>query len=105
MFAVLTDHRRVSVINAPAGSGKTRVLTEAGRAWARAGLGEVIGITPSQSSRNTLAAGVAECYNTARFLGHTRAGRGRRGPVRIGAGHAAPGRRGLDDLHPPTCST
>src|SRR6266536_3208945 len=70
VFSVLTDGQRVSVINAPAGSGKTHVLTEAGRMWAAAGPGRVIGITPSQSSRNTLAAGVAECYNTAQFLGH-----------------------------------
>jgi primosomal protein N' len=57
-LAALTDGRRVSVINAPAGSGKTRVLAEAARAWTAAGLGPVIGITPSQSARNTLAAGV-----------------------------------------------
>ena len=38
-LAVLTDGRRVSVINAPAGSGKTWVLAAAGRAWAAAGLG------------------------------------------------------------------
>ena len=41
-----------------AGSGKTRVLAEAARIWAEAGLGPVIGITASQSARNTLAAGV-----------------------------------------------
>ena len=62
-LSVLTDGRRVSVINAPAGSGKTWVLAAAGRAWAAAGLGRVIGITPSQSARNTLAAGVPESYN------------------------------------------
>ena len=38
-LSVLTDGQRVSVINAPAGSGKTRVLAEAARAWAAAGLG------------------------------------------------------------------
>ena len=53
-LSVLTDGQRVSVVNAPAGSGKTRVLAEAARAWAAAGLGPVIGITPSQSARNTL---------------------------------------------------
>ena len=57
-LAALTDGRRVSVINAPAGSGKTRVLAEVCRAWTGAGLGQVIGITASQSARNTLAAGV-----------------------------------------------
>ena len=64
-LSVLTDGRRVSVIDTPAGSGKTWVLTAAGRAWAEAGLGRVIGITPSQSARNTLAAGVPESYNTS----------------------------------------
>ena len=59
-LAVLTDGKRVSVINAPAGSGKTWVLAAAGTVWAAAGLGRVIGITPSQSARNTLAAGVLQ---------------------------------------------
>ena len=69
-LSVLIDGRRVSVINAPAGSGKTRVLAEVGKAWAGAGLGPVIGITASQSARNTLAAGMGESYNSAQFLGH-----------------------------------
>jgi hypothetical protein len=85
-LAVLTDGRRVSVINAPAGSGKTWVLAAAGRAWAAAGLGRVIGITPSQSARNTLAAGVPESYNTAQFLGHLPGRRGARGPVQMRPG-------------------
>ena len=57
VLSVLTDGKRVSVINAPAGSGKTRVMTEAARVWTAAGR-PVIGLTPSQSARNTLAAGV-----------------------------------------------
>jgi hypothetical protein len=85
-LAVLTDGRLVSVINAPAGSGKTRVLAEAARIWAAAGLGPVIGITPSQSARNTLAAGVPVSYNAAQFLGHLPSRRGARGPVPIGPG-------------------
>ena len=80
------------MINAPAGSGKTRVLAEAARAWAAAGLGPVIGITPSQSARNTLAAGVPVSYNSAQFLGHLPGRRGARGPVPIRPGHAAAGR-------------
>jgi len=83
-LSVLTDGARVSVINAPAGSGKTRVLTETGRAWTRAGLGPVIGITASQSARNTLAAGVPESYNAAQFLGHLPGRRGARGPAETG---------------------
>ena len=61
VLSVLTDGNRVSVINAPAGSGKTRVMTEAARIWAAAGR-PVVGITPSQSARNTLATGVAGSY-------------------------------------------
>ena len=83
-LSVLTDGKRVSVINAPAGSGKTRVLTETGRAWAAAGLGPVVGITASQSARNTLAAGVPVSYNAAQFLGHLPGRRGARGPVDTG---------------------
>jgi AAA domain-containing protein len=78
-LSVLTDGRRVAVINAPAGSGKTRVLSEVAAQWAAAGLGSVIGITASQSARNTLAAGVAESYNSAQFLGHLPGQRGARG--------------------------
>jgi AAA domain len=83
---VLTGGRRVSVINAPAGSGKTWVLTASGQAWAAAGLGRVIGITPSQSARNTLAAGVPKSYNTAQFLGHLPGQRGARGPIQLQPG-------------------
>ena len=89
-LSVLTDGKRVSVINAPAGSGKTWVLAAAGRAWAAAGLGRVIGITPSQSARNTLAAGVPVSYNTAQFLGHLPGQRGARGPVQLRPGDLIP---------------
>ena len=85
-LAALTDGRLVSVINAPAGSGKTRVLAEAARISAEAGLGPVIGIIPSQSARNTLAAGVPHSYNAAQFLGHLPGRRGARGPIPIGPG-------------------
>jgi conjugative relaxase-like TrwC/TraI family protein len=84
-LAVLADGRLVSVINAPAGSGKTRVLAEIARIWA-AGGGAVIGITASQSARNTLAAGVPTSCNSAQFLGHLPGRRGARGPVPIGPG-------------------
>ena len=89
-LSVLTDGRCVSVINAPAGSGKTWVLAAAGRAWSAAGLGRVIGITPSQSARNTLAAGVPESYNTAQFLGHLPGQRGARGPIQLRPGDLIP---------------
>ena len=46
----------------------------------------MIGITASQSARNTLAAGVPVSYNAAQFLGHLPGRRSARGPVPIGAG-------------------
>jgi conjugative relaxase-like TrwC/TraI family protein len=84
-LSVLTDGQRASVINAPAGSGKTRVLTDTSRAWTAAGLGPVVGITASQSARNTLAAGVPMSRNAAQFLGHLPGRRGARGPVETGS--------------------
>jgi hypothetical protein len=86
VFWALTDDRRVSVINAPAGSGKTRVLAAAARAWTQNQAGPVIGITPSQAARNTLAAAVPDSYNTAQFLGHLPARRGARGLVTLEPG-------------------
>jgi len=83
-FHVLTSDRRVEVIVGPAGAGKTRVLAEIGKAWAQ---GRVVGVTPSQSSRDVLAeAGVAESYNFAQFLGHLKDRRGARGPVKLSQG-------------------
>ena len=58
-------------------------MAEAARLWAAAGRGPVIGITPSQSARNTLAAKVPESYNTAQFLGHLPGQRGARGPIDV----------------------
>jgi conjugative relaxase-like TrwC/TraI family protein len=85
-LAVLAGGRRVSVINAPAGAGKTRVLAAIGEAWRQAGLGPVIGITASQSARNTLAAGGIESYNSARFLGHLPGRRGANGHLPVAEG-------------------
>jgi AAA domain-containing protein len=50
----------------------------------------VIGITPSQSARNTLAAGVRESYNSAQFLGHLPGRRGARGPIALRPGDLIP---------------
>jgi AAA domain/TrwC relaxase len=83
-FHVLTSDRRVEVIVGPAGAGKTRVLAEIGRAWSH---GRMAGVTPSQSSRDVLAAaGVAESHNFARFLGHLKDRRGALGPVELARG-------------------
>src|SRR5215510_3328879 len=83
-FHVLTSDRCVEVIVGPAGAGKTRVLAQIGRAWSRS---RTVGVTPSQSSRDVLAAaGVAESYNFARFLGHAKDRRGALGCVELAPG-------------------
>jgi AAA domain-containing protein len=83
-FHVLTSDRRVEVIVGPAGAGKTRVLAEIGKAWPG---GRVVGVAPSQSARDVLAAaGVAESHNFARFLGHLKDRRGALGPVELARG-------------------
>ena len=86
-LSVLTDGQRVSVINAPAGSGKTRVLAEAARAWAAAGPGpgdrdHPVPVRPQHPGRR----GGRVSYNSAQFLGHLPGQRGARGPVAIGPG-------------------
>jgi hypothetical protein len=62
---VLTSARTVEVITGPAGTGKTRVLAAAARAWG----GPVFGTATSQNATNELrAAGVQMSANTTRLL-------------------------------------
>ena len=86
-FWVLTSARRAEVMAGPAGSGKTRTVAEMARMWRDAGMGEVIGLTTSQTAANVLAdAGVTRAYNTARFLGHLEGHREARGPLPVAPG-------------------
>ena len=86
-YVVLTSSRRAEVMAGPAGSGKTRAIAELARIWRDAGMGEVIGLTTSQTARNVLAeAGLARAYNTAQFLGHLRGRREARGPLPVSRG-------------------
>ena len=80
LFHALTSPRVAEVLIGPAGSGKTRALAAAARAWKAATGGPVIGLTTSQAARNVLAGvGVDHAENTASFLGHLPAQRGARG--------------------------
>jgi hypothetical protein len=86
-YLVLTSSRRAEVMAGPAGSGKTRTIAALARIWREAGMGEVIGLTTSQTARNVLAgAGVTQAYNTARFLGHLRDHREALGPRPVSRG-------------------
>jgi hypothetical protein len=69
IYHVLTSGRAVEVIVGPAGTGKTRSLAEAARAWLRAGMGPVFGTATSQNATNELRqAGVRVSANTTRLL-------------------------------------
>jgi hypothetical protein len=86
-FWVLTSARRAEVMAGPAGSGKTRTVAQMARMWRAAGMGEVIGLTTSQTAANVLAeAGITRAYNTARFLGHAEDRREARGPLPVAPG-------------------
>ena len=77
---VLTSPRVAEVLVGPAGSGKTRTLAEAARAWSSSGTGDVIGLATAQAARNVLAAaGVELAENSSVFLGHAPGRRGARG--------------------------
>jgi ATP-dependent exoDNAse (exonuclease V) alpha subunit len=83
LFHGLTSDQRVVVINAAPGAGKTTAAAAAARIWRSLGR-EVVGVTPSQSSRNTLARHIARSFNFAQFLGHAVDQRGKFGPVAFG---------------------
>jgi conjugative relaxase-like TrwC/TraI family protein len=85
LYHGLTSDERMIVINAAPGSGKTTTAIVAGRIWESLGR-EVVGVTPSQSSRDTLAAGIPRSFNFAQFLGHAKDQRGKFGPVAFGPG-------------------
>jgi hypothetical protein len=62
---VLTSDRTVEIMTGPAGTGKTRVLAAAARAWR----GPVVGTATSQNATNELRdAGVRVAMNTTRLL-------------------------------------
>jgi conjugative relaxase-like TrwC/TraI family protein len=85
-FPALTSGRRVDVIVAAAGAGKTYTAAKMAEIWQAAGMGRVIGLALSSKGRNVLAeAGVPECYNLAEYLGHLKTEREARGPVDPGA--------------------
>jgi hypothetical protein len=65
VWHVLTSARTVEVVTGPAGTGKTRVLAAAARAWG----GPVFGTATSQNATNELSkAGVRVAANTTRLL-------------------------------------
>jgi hypothetical protein len=77
LYYALTAAQTAVVLTGPAGAGKTRVLAEAARLWAKTGKGPVAGIATAQAARNVLTgAGVAVAENSSVFLGHLPGQRG-----------------------------
>jgi hypothetical protein len=89
---VLTAPRRAEVMIGPAGTGKTRTLTELARIWQQAGLGPAVALTTSSNARNVIREEATRhgvtlaAYNTAEWLGHTQTGREARPPVDLAPG-------------------
>jgi hypothetical protein len=84
-FGVLTSGRTGEVVIGGAGTGKSHVSAEMGRAWRQAGMGRVIGLAATSAARNNLRRmGVAEAYNLHQFLGHLPGQRDVRGLTGIG---------------------
>jgi hypothetical protein len=89
---LLTTGRAVTVLNAAAGSGKTRTLATFAQAWAQLTGRRVIGITTSQNAAEVLAgeaaqAGVLmETHNSAAFLGKIEGSDELRHPVPVHEG-------------------
>ena len=72
IWHVLTSDRTVQVVTGPAGTGKTRVLASAARAWD----GPVFGTATSQNATNELRnAGVRVAANTTRLIADIGTGR------------------------------
>ena len=99
LYHALTSTRTVEIIAGPAGSGKTRTLAEASRAWLDAGMGPVLGIATAQAARNVLAsAGVHAAREQLGVPGAPARPPGRPRHPGHRAGHAAGDRRGVDDV-------
>jgi hypothetical protein len=82
---LLAARTAVSVLVAPAGSGKTHTMAAVARAWTQWTGGRAVGVTLSTNAARVMAAeGMTQAVNVARFLGRLEDGgsRDRRGGAR-----------------------
>ena len=86
LFHVLTNTRTANVLVGCGGTGKSHCAAFAARTWKELTGKDVIGVTPSQASRNVLRDMGMEAYNFADYLGHTKEERGVRGQYDIEPG-------------------
>ncbi len=68
-LGLLTSQRAVSVLVAPAGTGKTHTMAQFANVWTAQAGGRVIGLTMSENAARVLAGeGMSEAWNIARFF-------------------------------------
>jgi len=80
---LLTSRTFVTVLVAPAGTGKTHTIGAFAHAWTAWSGRRVIGLTASTNAARVMRAeGLAEAYNIAQFLGRLEGG-GSRGAMRV----------------------
>jgi conjugative relaxase-like TrwC/TraI family protein len=66
---LLTSQRAVSVLVAPAGTGKTYTMAQFARVWTEETGARVVGLTLSENAARVMAGeGMSEAYNIARFF-------------------------------------
>ena len=80
---LLAGRTAVSVLVAPAGSGKTHTMAAFARAWTQWTGGRAVGVTLSTNAARVMAAeGMTQAVNVAQFLGRLEDG-GSRGAMRL----------------------
>jgi conjugative relaxase-like TrwC/TraI family protein len=68
-LGLLTSQRAVSVLVAPAGTGKTYTMAQFAQVWTRQTGARVIGLTMSENAARVMAGeGMSEAHNIARFF-------------------------------------
>lgn len=68
-LGLLTSQSAVSVLVAPAGTGKTYTMAQFARVWAEQTAGRVIGLSTSENAARVMAGeGMTEAHNIARFF-------------------------------------
>lgn len=83
---VLTSDRIAEVLTGAAGAGKSTVAAFCAEMWPELTGCPVVGVTPSQASRNVLANMGMQAHNFADFLGHLPGDRGARGAITLEPG-------------------
>jgi conjugative relaxase-like TrwC/TraI family protein len=70
-YGLLTSQRAVSVLVAPAGTGKTYTMAQFAQLWTEQTGARVVGLTLSENAARVMAGeGMSEAHNIARFFAH-----------------------------------